>query len=63
MGDSEKEEEEEVGWKRKPCFSLLRLWMNHVPTAIRFSNLQGCWCGAKRASSDVPEGEGKGGPG
>lgn len=32
---------EEAGWKRKPCFSLLRLWMNHVPTtAIRFSSLR-----------------------
>lgn len=52
---------EEAGWKRKPCFSLLRLWMNHVPTtAIRFSSLRGCWCRAERASSDVLESEGKG---
>lgn len=38
--------------------------MNHVPTtAIRFSNLQGCECRAKRASSDVLEREVKKGGG
>lgn len=51
-----------MGWKRRPCFSLLRLWMNHVPTtAIRFSNRRGCWCSAQRTNSDVLGSEGKGG--
>lgn len=36
--------------------------MNHAPTtAIRFASLQGCWCGAERASLDVPVSEEKGG--
>lgn len=49
-------------WKRKPCFSLLPSRVNHAPTtAIRFSSLQGCWCGAERASLDVPVSEEKGG--
>lgn len=50
------------GWKRKPCFPLLPWRVNHAPTAaIRFSSLQGGWCGAERASLDVPVSEEKGG--